>query len=280
MNAIGFSLLVNTSYFIADVCIKYSSIKMSTLRLIYIRSIFTVLLSGTWLIASGSFNYPPHASDMAWLIFCSVLCAFGLYFYIQALLHLHFVNVAVIGIMGAFIHYALGVMLQHDTINNWFFLATGLSTLGIVIQWKKTNAKKGIKEALISAICWGFGYALLSIPLQNTSAEWGTFIGESTILILSAFALIMFDDEFTLMRPPLKNLFIYGVAFFTILGSVLLNISYQLFPLHTLGFMQLAFFPYSLIAGYFLFREKLNQWEWIGNILVILGLIVYFYFCE
>lgn len=280
MNAIGFSLLVNTSYFIADVCIKYSSIKMSTLRLIYIRSIFTVLLSGTWLIASGSLNYPPHASDMAWLIFCSVLCAFGLYFYIQALLHLHFVNVAVIGIMGAFIHYALGVMLQHDTINNWFFLATGLSTLGIVIQWKKTNAKKGIKEALISAICWGFGYALLSIPLQNTSAEWGTFIGESTILILSAFALIMFDDEFTLMRPPLKNMFIYGVAFFTILGSVLLNISYQLFPLHTLGFMQLAFFPYSLIAGYFLFKEKLNQWEWIGNILVILGLIVYFYFCE
>ena len=280
MNAIGFSLLVNTSFFLADVCIKLGSIQYSASRLIYIRSLFTVLFSGIWLIVSGKFTTPPEAPDMAWLIACSILCGIGLYYYIKALQHLHFVNVAVIGIMGAFIHYGLGAWLNNDQLNKWFYLATGLSTLGIAIQWEKTKAHKGLFEALISAICWGFGYALLSIPLANTSAEWGTFVTEFSILILAALALIVTDSDFTLLSPPLKNKYIIGVAGFTILGSLMINLSYQLFSLNTLGFMQLAFFPYSLVAGYFLFKEKLNKWEWTGNSLVVLGLIIYFYFCE
>jgi drug/metabolite transporter (DMT)-like permease len=91
--------------------------------------------------------------------------------------------------------------------------------------------------------------------------------------------LILNDHTFSLLRPPVKDLKILAIAIFTILGSVLVNISYQKFSLNVLGFMQLAFFPYSLLAGYFLFKEKLNKWEWIGNTMVILGLVVYFYTC-
>ena len=280
MNAIGFSLLVNTSFFLADVCIKLGSIQLSASRLIYIRSIFTVFFSGIWLILSGEFATPPAAPDMAWLILCSILCAIGLFYYVKALQHLHFVNVAVIGIMGAFIHYVLAAFINNEQVNNWFYIASLFSSLGIAIQWKKTKAHTGLLEALISAICWGFGYALLSIPLANTSAEWGTFITEFSILLLAALTLIITDSEFTLLKPPLNNIYIIGIAVFTILGSLLINLSYQLFSLNTLGFMQLAFFPYSLIAGYFLFKEKLNVWEWVGNTLVVIGLILYFYFCQ
>jgi drug/metabolite transporter (DMT)-like permease len=70
-----------------------------------------------------------------------------------------------------------------------------------------------------------------------------------------------------------------AVALFTILGSVLINICYQKFALNILGFMQLAFFPYSLIAGYLLFKEKLSTYEWIGNSLVVSGLLVYYISC-
>jgi drug/metabolite transporter (DMT)-like permease len=280
MNAIGFSLLVNTSFFLADVCIKLSSLQISPARLIYLRSIYTVTFAGLWLLISGNFANPPETKDMAWLIVCSILCAIGLFYYVKALQNLHFVNVAVIGIMGAFIHYGLGVWLNNDKLNHWFFIASGLSTLGILIQWKKTSAQKGLLDAVISAVCWGFGYALLSIPLANTSAEWGTFVTEFSILILSALFIILNDSDFTLSKPPLKNKYILGVAIFTILGSLMINLSYQMFSLNTLGFMQLSFFPYSLIAGYFIFKERLNKWEWIGNSLVVLGLVIYFYFCE
>jgi drug/metabolite transporter (DMT)-like permease len=43
--------------------------------------------------------------------------------------------------------------------------------------------------------------------------------------------------------------------------------------------MQLAFFPYSIFAGYLLFKEKLNVHEWIGNTLVVAGLCIYYITC-
>jgi drug/metabolite transporter (DMT)-like permease len=279
VNAIWFSLAVNTSYFLADLFIKLGSGNHSAGRLIYIRSVLTVALASLWLVSSGELNNLPNFNSIGLLLFCSVLCALGLFYYVKAIQTLHFVNVAVIGICGAFIHYGLGIVLNHEQVNNWFFISAFLSILGILIQWRKTVNHKGLFDALISAVCWGFGYALLSIPLANTSAIWGTWIMEFTILILSAFYLILNDHTFSLLRPPVKDLKIIAIAIFTILGSVLVNISYQKFSLNVLGFMQLAFFPYSLLAGYFLFKEKLNKWEWIGNTMVILGLAVYFYTC-
>ncbi|OYU95908.1 MAG: hypothetical protein CFE21_05710 [Bacteroidetes bacterium B1(2017)] len=279
MNAFWFSLAVNTAYFLADVFIKLGSSETSAGRLIYIRSLFTVAFASIWLLLSGDLHAVPSLGDGLFLVFCSILCALGLYYYIKALLHLHFVNVAVIGICGAFIHYGLGIVLFNETASNWFYVAALLSVSGIVIQWKKTTDKKGLYEAIFSAICWGFGYALLSVPLAHTSAIWGTWIMEVTILILSAFFLIITDESYPLLRPKLNQWKIIAVAGFTILGSVLVNISYQKFALNMLGFMQLAFFPYSLLAGYFLFKEKLSKTEWQGITLVLSGLVLYFFTC-
>jgi drug/metabolite transporter (DMT)-like permease len=279
MDAILFSLAVNTSYFLADLFIKLGSVNHSVGRLIYIRSVLTVALASAWLVLSGELTYFPSYDSLAILLFCSVLCTFGLFYYVKALQSLHFVNVSVIGICGAFIHHGLGIILNNESVNNWFYVAASFSVLGIIIQWRKTENHKGLIDALISAIFWGFGYALLSIPLAKTSAIWATWIMEFTILILSAFYLIVKDHRFSLLSPPLKDLKILGIATFTILGSVLINISYQRFSLNVLGFMQLAFFPYALLAGFFLFKEKLNKWEWAGNILVVLGLILYYYTC-
>lgn len=277
MDAFWFSLLVNTAYFLADVFLKLGSLQMPAGRLVYIRSIFAATLALSWLGISGDWALLPSYGNLTWFLFCSLLCAAGLYFYIKAIQHMHFVNVAVIGIMGAFIHYLLGVWMNDEQVSVWFYLAAVLSVAGIVIQWRKTTHRKGLKDAILSAFTWGFGYALLSIPLKDSSAIWGTAIMEVTTLVVAAFFLILSDHTFSLLRPPLKNPSLAAAAAFTILGSVLLNISYQKFSLNTLGFMQLAFFPYSLLAGYFLFKEKLTTWEWIGNTLVIAGLVVYFF---
>ncbi|MDZ4667646.1 MAG: DMT family transporter [bacterium] len=279
MIAIVFSLLVNTAYFLADIFIKLGSNQQSPARLIYIRSIFSVAIASLWLLSSGDLWQTPSLGNLSWLLLCSFLCGIGLYFYVKALQNLSFVNVSVIGIMGAFIHYALGVYLYHETVNSWFFFAALLSCTGILIQWRKSKNHKGMLEALISAVCWGFGYALLSIPLANTSAIWGTWVMELSILVMAAFTLIMQDPAYSLLRPKLNQWKLMAVAFFTILGSVLVNISYQKFSLNILGFMQLAFFPYSILAGYFIFKEKLNAYEWIGNSLVVAGLVVYYITC-
>jgi drug/metabolite transporter (DMT)-like permease len=149
----------------------------------------------------------------------------------------------------------------------------------IVVQWRKGNQKDGLIYAVISAVTWGFGYALLSVPLRTTSAIWGTFIMEICTLVITAIFLSISDRPFSLIRPGIANINLFLVALFTILGSYLVNICYQQFSLNVLGFMQLAFFPYSLVAGYFLFKENLSRTEWIGNLVIFGGLLVYFVTC-
>lgn len=276
MSAFWFSLWVNTAYFLADVFIKLGSKELPAGKLIYIRSLFTVLLASIWLLASGDVLQVPNFPTILQLIGCSILCAFGLYFYIEALRNLHFVNVSVIGICGALIHYIIGI-LQGEPFNAWFLLAAALAIFGIVIQWRKTSNPKGMVEAVLSAILWGFGYALMSFPLANTTAIWGTWISEFTLLLLSVLFLFRSEPNDTFLKPEWKNYQLMLVAVFTISGSVLMNICYQEFSLNLMGFMQLSFFPYSLLAGYFIFREKLSTNEWIGNILVVAGLCIYFY---
>lgn len=279
MLAFWFSLLVNSAFFIADIFIKLGSRELAAGRLVYIRSLFSVLLAGIWLLASGNFYPLPGLTVTLQLIACSILCAIGLFTYVKALQQIHFVNVAVVGISGALIHYILGILLFNEKANPWFYLAAIICIAGIVIQWRKGNHRQGLIYAVISAITWGFGYALLSVPLQYTNAIWGTWIMEFCILVLSALFLLFADRKFNLFKPGKFRFNLFLVALFTILGSYLINICYQQFSLNILGFMQLAFFPYSLFAGYFIFKEKLSKIEWQGNLMIVAGLVLYFITC-
>jgi len=278
LSAIWFSLGVNTSFFLADVFIKLGSNKHKAANLIYIRSIYTVLFAGIWLVSSGAFSHIPEPIELIQFIGCAALCLGGLFFYVRSLQHMHFVNVSVIGICSALIHYLMGVYLNQENFNQCFYLSALLCISGILIQWRKQEQHKGLIEAIASALLWGFGYALLSIPLQTSEPVWGAFIFEFVALLSSAFYLIIKAPSFSLLNPPLKDYKIFLVATFTIIGSIWMNFAYQQLQLSVLGFMQLSFFPYSIIAGYFLFKEKLTKTEWLGNLLVIGGLLLYYYF--
>lgn len=278
MSAIWFSLGVNTSFFLADVFIKLGSNKHKAANLIYIRSIYTLLFASIWLVGSGAFSQIPKPIELFQFIGCAALCLGGLFFYVRSLQHMHFVNISVIGICGALIHYLLGVYLNQEYFNQWFYLSAILCMSGILIQWRKQEQHKGLIEAITSALLWGFGYALLSIPLKTSEPVWGAFIFEFVALLGSALYLIIKASSFSLLNPPLKDYKIFLVATFTIIGSIWMNYAYQQLQLSVLGFMQLSFFPYSIITGYFLFKEKLSKTEWLGNLLVIGGLLLYFYF--
>jgi drug/metabolite transporter (DMT)-like permease len=237
-----------------------------------------VLFAGIWLVSSGAFSQIPKPIELIQFIGCAALCLGGLFFYVRSLQHMHFVNVSVIGICGALIHYLMGIYLNQENFNQWFYLSALLCISGILIQWRKQEQHKGLIEAIASALLWGFGYALLSIPLQTSEPVWGAFIFEFVALLGSAFYLIIKAPSFSLLNPPLKDYKIFLVATFTIIGSIWMNFAYQQLQLSVLGFMQLSFFPYSIIAGYFLFKEKLSKTEWLGNLLVIGGLLLYYYF--
>jgi drug/metabolite transporter (DMT)-like permease len=272
MSIFLFSLLVNTAYFIADLFIKYSSTKQPTGQILFFRSLYAVALSSIFLLIELDKILIPSGLQLGILIACGFLNAFGLYAYIKALQTLHFANVSVLGIAGALIHYAVAALFQHTLLSVWFYIASFFCMAGIGIQWKKQQSNAGLIWASTGAIAWGLGYAFLSFPMQTTSASFATLLTELCLLV---FALGMgIPKNISVAFKQSSSLF--GVAFFTILGSWLLNISYAKFNLNLMGFMQLAFFPYSLLAGYFMFKEKLSKQEWIGISLIGIGLLLYF----
>lgn len=272
MSIFLFSLLVNTAYFTADLFIKLSTQQQSAWEIIRFRSIYAVLLS---VVLIGITHEPllvPETSQLALLIGCGLLNAFGLFAYIKALQNLHFANVSVVGIAGALIHYAVAGIFQHSVLGIGFYIASLFCVAGIAIQWKRLQSNAGLIWAVSGAVAWGFGYALLSFPLQTCSASFATLVTELCLLVVAI--LLGPNQSFVVAFKQSKNLF--WVAFFTILGSWLLNISYSRFNLNLMGFMQLAFFPYSLLAGFFIFKEKLITKEWLGIGLIGIGLTIYF----
>jgi drug/metabolite transporter (DMT)-like permease len=272
MSIFLFSLLVNTFYFVADLFIKYSSTKQSTAQILFFRSLYAVALASIFLLIEPAKILIPSGLHLGILIGCGFLNAFGLYAYIKALQTLHFANVSVLGITGALIHYAVAALFQNSVLGVWFYIASIFCMAGIGIQWKKQQSNAGLIWASTGAFTWGLGYALLTFPMQTTSASFATLLTEICLLV---FAMgLGIPKNISLAFKQSSSLF--GVAFFTIIGSWLLNISYSKFNLNLMGFMQLAFFPYSLLAGYFMFKEKLSKKEWIGICLIGIGLLLYF----
>jgi drug/metabolite transporter (DMT)-like permease len=272
MSIFWYALLVNTAYFTADLFIKFSSTQQNAWEILRFRSIYAVLLSLVLLGISPEQLQIPAASQLAILIGCGLLNAFGLYAYIKALQSLHFANVSVLGIAGALIHYAVAAVFQHSVLGIWFYIASLFCMAGIGIQWKKQQSNSGLIWAVSGAIAWGFGYALLSFPMQTCSASFATFTTECCLLVV---ALLM-GSHSSFVVAFKQSKYLFAVAFFTILGSWLLNISYSTFNLNLMGFMQLAFFPYSLLAGFFIFKEKLSAKEWLGIGFIGMGLVIYF----
>ena len=273
MSIFLFSLLVNTAYFIADLFIKLSSTQQSAWEILRFRSIYAVLLSLVLIGISQETLAVPAPTQLALLIGCGLLNAFGLYAYIKALQNLHFANVSVVGIAGALIHYAVAAVFQHSVLGIWFYIASLFCMAGIAIQWKKMQSNRGLIWAVSGAIAWGFGYALLAFPMQTCSASFATLVTELCLLLLA----LLFSQKQSFIHAFKQSKNLFWVAFFTILGSWLLNISYSKFNLNLMGFMQLAFFPYSLLAGFFIFKEKLSNKEWLGIGLIGTGLVIYFW---
>lgn len=269
-----FSLLVNSLYFLADLFIKISSMNSSPFRLLFFRSLFAVALCIPLFLLSNESVQLNNGIASIELLGCALLNAAGLYAYIRALKKCHFVNVSVIQISSAFVHYGLALILQKQFPGYWFYFASALCIAGIVIQWKKGESNEGLLWAMASALLWGFGYALLSIPLQKINSSTGTLVSELVLLLVSAF---FFLKETPMNWNNKQGLYLFLIAFFTISGSYFLYLSYAKFNLNLMGFMQLAFFPYSLLAGSLVFKEKLNKREWQGIGFVLAGLLVYFF---
>jgi uncharacterized membrane protein len=276
-------LLLNLSlayacYFINDFLIKWYAPKYTALKLIQRRTYFTLFFALLWLVLSRGWNPPPSLDTLLQIVVLAVVCGIGLFFFVKANQHLSFPNVMVLNLVGLVSQQFIAYSILQEELKSSFPITMVLIVGGVFTLASMPALKKGLIYGLLSTLFWSLGHSLLSIPLKATSVEWTTLILEAVILVVLLIVRkfwIQVEEKSTTSEN--SNWLFPLMGLLTICGSVLFNYAYQNYQVSQISILNILFFPLSALVSKFYFREQLEFREWLGNLLILMG-VVYFQF--
>jgi len=273
-------LLVGLAYscfFCTDILIRKYSVNANSFSFILKRSAYTVLLSFALLVGSLTILTPPSVLVALQIIGISIICGMGLWLFILANRHISFPNVVVINLFGLLVQQLAARFILGEHFSPYFYPSLAICVLGLLVQASVPKLQKGLILALLSITCWSFGYSLLSIPLKYTAVTWSAFIMESTILFSAwlIYKLTRKDADQKVEKSPIKPLNFIIIAVLTTMGSLLIKQSYKEFQVGEISLLYLFLFPFSLLVSKWYFKEEISKREWVGSIIIFIGIILF-----
>lgn len=273
-------LLVGLAYscfFCTDILIRKYSVNANLFSFILKRSAYTVLLSFALLVGSLTILTPPSVLVALQIIGISIICGMGLWLFILANRHISFPNVVVINLFGLLVQQLAARFILGEHFSPYFYPSLAICVLGLLVQASVPKLQKGLILALLSITCWSFGYSLLSIPLKYTAVTWSAFIMESTILFSAwlIYKLTRKDADQKVEKSPIKPLNFIIIAVLTTMGSLLIKQSYKEFQVGEISLLYLFLFPFSLLVSKWYFKEEISKREWVGSIIIFIGIILF-----
>lgn len=266
-------------FYLADALQKTTSSTTSTWPYILVRSFFTTITSFAITICWQGLESFPTSIVTIKIMRDSVICAFGLFFFLRSLKELNFSNVGSLSIIGVVIQQGYYFLFQQRPLTVIDLVASILMSLGLILQGRDRNFSKGALFVLASTIFWTVGYISLSETLQVTNFYWSVPIMELTILLTSLLA-VPFSDGIKLVSLP-KNISWYsllGIAVLIYISSLLNNYSYKHNSIQTISILQLSMMPITYVTSLRLFREKPTWKELISFLAAIIGFTIYIAF--
>jgi drug/metabolite transporter (DMT)-like permease len=277
-------LLLNLSlayacYFINDFLIKFYAPKVDTFTLIRRRTYFTLAFGLVWLIASETWKTPPSLPTLLQVVGLAIICGIGLFFFVKANQHLSFPNVMALNLVGLVTQQFVAYTILQEQLKSSFLLSILLILIGVFTLATMPELKKGIIYALLSTFLWSLGYSLLSIPLKATSVAWTTLLIEVVILLLFLFGSNFSRRNKKPNTVSGKSNWLFPImGLLTICGSMLFNHAYQNYQVSQVSLVYMLFYPLSVIVGHLYYGERLARREWIGNLLVLSGVLYFVLF--
>jgi uncharacterized membrane protein len=177
------SLLIYFCFFITDLLIRQNSLKTNTLHFIFYRTTITILFTLIWVLVSSDYLNTPSFNQIAYVALLSGITAFGIIGFTEANKHMAFANILSVNIFGIIFQQLIAYFFLSEVVSAAFIISFVLSIIGLAIHSNLPNNRKGLFWALISSFSWSLGYSLLSVPLKNMEASWGSLIMEVTILL-------------------------------------------------------------------------------------------------
>lgn len=273
------SILAYFLFLGADILTRKYSIQKDSLVFIWNRALITSLLASIWLIASGEFRNIPDLDILFKLIGSSLIVSLGIIGFVEANKHISLSNLISIHLVGIVLQQFAAVFLLHEPATMLLITSGIISLAGLGFHASIPRNVIGLFWAIVSSFGWTVGYTVLSIPLKESNAIWGNLIVELTILLVSIVMLVSKNQKFEILftqKEFKKPLVIIGVI--TSLGAILVNYNYQKFLVSHIAMLGIWLYPITIILSRNIFGEKLTIKEWMGNLLILLGAILFLVF--
>jgi drug/metabolite transporter (DMT)-like permease len=220
--------------------------------------------------------------DFILSIALSVFNIFGLVFFLQGIQKAPVSVVVPVSSLKIFT-ILTAVFIVGEVWYNNYLIAFILSTLGLFLLYFKRDEvhqastfKKGIVYGIASSFFWGSSFALYKFPI----AWWGP-LGFSLIIesvaMLFGLVLVIKDGLLNQLTIYLKLIHIKAyliLGALLVIGGLAINMSYGYLPVVVINILIIGSQIISVLIGYFIYKERLTNKQWIGLALIIASFFV------
>jgi hypothetical protein len=274
LNTLAFSIFI-----LLAILIRRFSTQTNTILFVFKHTALTLLFSFAWFVVAGKMPAIPNNAIFFDLIACALLMALGLWCFVEANKHVTLSSILSVQVFGLITKIYLSEnQLNHHT-GLVIYLSLLFCILGLLLQVSLPENRIGFFWAIFSTMGWCLGYEYMFTSLRAIGTPLTFLIVESSLFVLSVLFLIHRNqirqfanllaiiDPSTLIIALLSTLFVlvlsYGANFFEIAAFSMIN---------------LFIYPISILLVRAIFNDLLVTKEWIGNALILVGLVCLYIF--
>lgn len=162
-----------------------------------------------------------------------------------------------------------------------FIIISGIVLISLNFKdLKKSHLFKissGVPFALITCLLWGLVFFLFKIPVMILGPILTSFIIEFGIMIYSGINLKIAKISFNLPKNKIL-IYIFFVAFFGAIGTLFFNLGVKMYDVSVVAALTFANPLVATLYGKFVYKEKLNIFQGIAIVFILVGITYISYF--
>ena len=284
-SAIILKIISSTFYLFSGIVWKKVIRRNINYRVIYYRSIFSIVSTILAILAFEKFNAAEYSIQdfnngtiFDWLFTIS-LCFFsffGLYYYTNALKIGRYGFVTPFVSTASIFSFLTAILFFNEEVSIYNLSAFSLLTIGIVYHQKEQLKDfKLNKEILLSLLCaffWGVSFVLYLIPIKKFGVLNFSLILEVCVFF-SAMGILIFKEKRIvprlLSKRSMKLSLIIGVLVTG--GNITAHYALDNMPIIINIVVALIFEAIMLVVGIKIFKEKFLIKDWVLIIIITLA---------
>ena len=247
-------------------------------------SVLTIVIFNYFTISNNSYLSFFDVDIYFWLLTLSI-CFFsfyGLYYFTNALKNGRYSIVTPFVSTAAIFSFITSLIVYDEDISILSSIAFLTLIIGLIVhQSKNFKTLKFSKEIFLALLCsffWGVSFVLYPIPIKKFGILNFSLILEFCVLISCLYLLIIKERKIlpnSIKRKEITFCLLIGLCVAG--GNITANFSLQQIPIYLNIIISVLFEALILIVGIKIFKEQLNNKDWVLIITITVCSILTFF---